>query len=116
MVPVGPIHSILGHFAMPGHIVAWAHRLFCIAWVHLQVPVSPVGSFLFVPEHGSYCRIATRMFIFNPERLTVKSVSLNIYQGNAHLRLDRKAHLPWIGLFQGICTSIYNKFLVIVHV
>ena len=30
---------------------------------------------------------------------------LNIYQGNAHLRPDGKAHLPWIGLFQGICSS-----------
>jgi len=31
---------------------------------------------------------------------------LNFYQGNARLRPDGKAHLLWIGLFQGICTSI----------
>jgi len=35
----------------------------------------------------------------------LKVSGLNIYQGNARLRLDGKAHLPWIGLFQGICTS-----------
>jgi len=34
-----------------------------------------------------------------------KVSGLNIYQGNAHLRPDGKAHLLWIGLFQGICTS-----------
>jgi len=35
VVPVGPILGYQDIFQCVGHMVAWAHRQFCIAWVCL---------------------------------------------------------------------------------